>query len=473
MLQIDTVYINGQFVTPHGSEWFDLFNPATEETIGRVRLADAEDARRAIAAAKAAFPAFSRTTVTERSAMLKRMQTAVAACEDELLEAVITEYGAPAARSRWMATHPAAVIGDTIEALEEVEFERRAGRARVRMYPVGVAGLITPWNSDAGFICGKLAAAIAAGCTAVIKPSEMSAWQTQIVTRALHGAELPPGVFNIVTGRGDVVGSEITASPDVAKISFTGSTAVGKAIVRGAADTLKRVTLELGGKSPTIILHDADLNTVVPLAVATGFINSGQACVAGSRILVPRSRQKEFENALADAVRNTPSGNPRDKDTVIGPMVSARQWQRVQSYIRCGIDEGAIVLAGGEGRPEGMQRGWYVRPTLFSNVHNDMTIAREEIFGPVLCIIPYDDEAHAISIANETTYGLSACVLTSDAARGARVAAQIDAGRVLVNTVDHEPKAPFGGFKQSGIGRENGRWGIEAYLEPKSLIEAA
>jgi aldehyde dehydrogenase (NAD+) len=473
MLEIDKIYIDGRFVTPHGTEWFDLFNPATEEIIGRVRLADAEDARLAIAAAKAAFAAFSRTSVAERLVMLKRMQSAMAAREEELLEAIITEYGAPAARSNWMATFPAAVIADTIEALESFEFERRAGRARVVMHPVGVAGLITPWNSDAGFICGKLATAMAAGCTAVIKPSEMSAWQTQIVTQALHAAELPPGVFNIVTGRGDVVGSEITASPDVAKISFTGSTVVGKAIVRAGAETLKRVTLELGGKSPTIILDDADVSTVVPLAVGAGFINSGQACIAGSRILVPRSRLQEFERALADEVRNTHSGDPHDKDTIIGPMVSARQWQRVQGYIRRGIDEGAKVLAGGEGRPEGMQRGWCVRPTLFTNVRNDMTIAREEIFGPVLCIIPYDDEAHAIALANETTYGLSAWVLTSDAARGARVAAQIDAGRVLLNTLDHEPKAPFGGFKQSGIGRENGAWGIEGYLEPKTMIEAA
>jgi aldehyde dehydrogenase (NAD+) len=473
MLQIDKIYIDGQFVTPHGTEWFELFNPATEQVIGHVQLADADDARRAIAAAKAAFPVFSRTPIGERIAMLKRMQAQLAAREDELLEAVIIEYGAPAARSRWMAAYPAAVIGDTIAGLEEVEFERRAGRARVKMYPVGVAGLITPWNSDAGFICGKLAAAMAAGCTAVIKPSEMSAWQTQIVTQALHAADLPKGVFNIVTGRGDVVGNEITTSADIAKISFTGSTAVGKAIVRAAADTLKRVTLELGGKSPTIILDDADADVVAPLAIGAGFINSGQACVAGSRILVPRSRLQEFETALAEQVRNTQSGDPRDADTVIGPMVSAKQWQRVQGYIRRGVEEGARIIAGGEGRPDGMQKGWCVRPTLFTNVHNDMTIAREEIFGPVLCIIPYDDEAQAIEIANATTYGLSAAVFTSDAARGARVAAQLDAGRVMLNTLDHEPKAPFGGFKQSGIGRENGKWGIEAYLEAKAVIEAA
>ena len=473
MHQIDKVYIDGQFVTPRGTEWFDLFNPATEEIIGRVLLADAEDARRAIAAAKAAFPKFSSTSVTERIAMLRRMHAAIVAREDDLLEAIVTEYGAPAARSRWMATYPAAVVAETIVALEGFEFERRAGRARVMMHPVGVAGLITPWNSDAGFIFGKLAAAIAAGCTAVIKPSEMSAWQTEIATQALHAAELPPGVFNIVTGRGDVVGNEITSSPDVAKISFTGSTVVGKTILRAAADTLKRVTLELGGKSPTVILDDADVTAAAPLAISAGFINSGQACIAGTRILVPQSRLSEFESALAAQVRNTKSGDPRDADTAIGPMVSARQWHRVQGYIRRGIEEGAKVLVGGLDRPEGLERGWYVRPTLFTDVRNDMTIAREEIFGPVLGIIPYEDETHAIALANETTYGLSAWVLTSDAARGARVAAQIEAGRVLVNTLDHEPKAPFGGFKQSGIGRESGKWGIEAFLEPKTLLAAA
>jgi aldehyde dehydrogenase (NAD+) len=248
---------------------------------------------------------------------------------------------------------------------------------------------------------------------------------------------------------------------------------VGKTILRAAADTLKRVTLELGGKSPTIILDDADVAKAAPLAVSAGFINSGQACIAGTRILVPRSRLPEFESALAEHVRNTKSGDPRDKDTAIGPMVSARQWQRVQGYIRRGIEEGARVLVGGLDRPEGLQQGWYVRPTLFTQVRNNMTIAREEIFGPVLGIITYEDEAHAIALANETTYGLSAWVLTSDAIRGARVAAQIEAGRVLINTLDHEPKAPFGGFKQSGIGRESGKWGIEGFLEPKTLLEAA
>jgi len=470
MQHIEQIYINGEFVTPHGSERFDLFNPATAKAIGQVRLADAVDAERAIAAAKAAFPAWAKTSKQERIAALQRMQAAVAARYDDLLEAVIEEYGAPASRSAWMASYPAEVIGQAIEALEAFEFTTTAGAARVEMTPLGVAGLITPWNSDAGFICGKLAAALAAGCTAVIKPSEMSALQTQIVTEALHAADLPPGVFNVVTGRGDTVGETISRHPQVAKISFTGSTQTGKAILRNAAENFTRVTLELGGKSPTIVLEDADLSLAVPLAIRAGLMNSGQACVAGTRILVPQSRKAEIEQALARAVAAVKSGDPRDDATEVGPMVSEKQWQRVQGYIQKGRAEGARLLAGGEGRPEGTRDGWFVRPTLFTDVHNQMTIVREEIFGPVLCVIAYRDEAEAIAIANDTDYGLSALVLGGDMERARRVAEQIQSGRVLVNTLAHEPKAPFGGFKHSGVGREMGTWGISAFMEPKSIL---
>lgn len=469
MRHIDRIFINGEFVTPHGTERFDLYNPATAQVFGQVRLADELDAERAISAAKAAFPAWARTTREARIASLKRMHAAVAARHDDLLEAIIEEYGAPASRSAWMASYPAEVIAQAIDALTAFEFTTEVGAATVQMVPLGVAGLITPWNSDAGFICGKLAASLAAGCTAVIKPSEMSAWQTQIITEALSEAGLPPGVFNIVTGRGETVGETISRHPDVAKISFTGSTATGKAILRNAAESFKRVTLELGGKSPTIVLEDADLSQAVPLAIQAGLMNSGQACVAGTRILVPRSRKAECEAALAQAMAAVKSGDPRDPATEVGPMVSEKQWRRVQGYIRKGTEEGARLLAGGEGRPEGTQNGWFVRPTLFTDVDNQMTIAREEIFGPVLSIIAYRDEAEAIAIANDTDYGLSALVLGGERARG--VAQQIESGRVLVNTLAHEPKAPFGGFKHSGVGREMGAWGISAFMEPKTLIE--
>ncbi len=469
---IDQIYIDGAFIKPHGEEFFNLFNPSTEQVIGRVRLADAEDACDAIAAAKRAFPAFSRTDKLERVDMLRRMHAAVAARESELFEAIVEEYGAPVSRGRWMAEHASNVLLEAAKVLEDYSFVRRAGSAEVVMQPLGVAGLITPWNSDAGFVCGKLASALAAGCTAVVKPSEMSAIQTRVVTEALHEAGLPPGVFNIVTGRGETAGAQISSHPDVAKLSFTGSTAVGKTILRTAAETLKRVTLELGGKSPMIVLDDANFDEAVPLALQAGFMNSGQACIAGTRILVPQARLSEFEERIVDAVADIQAGDPRDPRTSIGPMVSQKQWDRVQRYIRIGIDEGARLIAGGEGRPHGVNAGWFVRPTVFSHVKNDMTIAREEIFGPVLSIIAYRDTEDAIAIANDTPYGLQAYVCSSNAGRASAVASQIEAGRVLVNTLAHEPAAPFGGFKHSGIGRECGTFGLEAFLEPKALLGA-
>ncbi|OPA90390.1 aldehyde dehydrogenase family protein [Pseudomonas fluorescens] len=470
MHQINQVYINGQFVTPYGEELFDLFNPATAQRIGQVRLADERDASDAISAAKAAFPAFSRTTKAKRVDHLRRMHAAIESIEAELTAAIIEEYGAPVSRASWMAKHAASVLGDAAAVLENYDFTRQIGIARVTMQPLGVAGLITPWNSNAGFICGKLAAALAAGCTAVIKPSEMSAIQTSIVTRALHEAGLPPGVFNIVTGRGETVGAVLSTHPDIAKVSFTGSTSVGKQILRAGAETLKRITLELGGKSPVLILDDADLKHAIPMALQAGFMNSGQACIAGTRILVPDHRLAEVEALLVEEVAKVHAGDPNDPNTSVGPMVSLKQWQRVQRYIQVGMEEGAHLLAGGPGLPEGVNAGWFVRPTVFSRVTNQMTIAREEIFGPVLSIITYTSEAEALAIANDTPYGLQAYILSSNPQRAHVLAAQVDAGRVLINTLAHEPRAPFGGFKQSGIGREYGTFGLEAFLEPKSVL---
>jgi len=470
MQYINQIYINGAFVTPHGEELFDLFNPATGQRIGQVRLANEQDALDAIAAAKGAFTEFSHSSKDVRIDYLKRLHAAVESIEDALNDAIIEEYGAPISRARWMARHAASVLQDAASVLENYNFSRRIGIAEVVMQPLGVAGLITPWNSNAGFICGKLAAALAAGCTAVIKPSEMSAIQTSLVTRALHEAGLPPGVFNIVTGRGETVGAVLSAHPDIAKVSFTGSTAVGKTILRTGAETLKRVTLELGGKSPVLILDDADLKTAVPMALQAGFMNSGQACIAGTRILVPESRLEEIEALMIDEVGNVQAGDPRDPATAVGPMVSQKQWERVQRYIQIGIEEGAHLLAGGRGLPEGIKAGWFVRPTVFSRVTNQMAIAREEIFGPVLSIITYATEEEALTIANDTRYGLQAYILSSNPERARRLASCIDAGRVLINTLAHEPLAPFGGFKQSGIGREYGTFGLEAFLEPKSIL---
>lgn len=467
---IDSIYIDGAYVTPHGIEMFDLHNPATAEVIGRVRLGDVEDTRVAIAAAKRALPGMMRTSKPERIAMLNRLADALEARAAELTETIVEEYGAPLSRVSWMADFAVGNFRLAARTLATYDFTRQIGTARVTMTPHGVVGIITPWNANAGFIAGKLAMVIASGSTCVIKPSEMSALQTLIVLEALHEADIPAGVFNIVNGRGDVVGAELSRHPDVAKISFTGSTATGRAILRSAAETFKRVTLELGGKSPMIVLDDADFDVAAPVALEAGFINSGQACIAGTRILVPARRLAEFETAIVKAMDAVRSGDPRDPATTIGPMVSERQWERVQSYIRKGQQEGATLLTGGEGRPAGAGDGWFVKPTIFTNVRNDMMIARDEIFGPVLSIIPYETEDQAIDIANDTDYGLRAYVAGRDEVRARAVADRIVAGGIIINGAPMEMDAPFGGFKQSGIGRENGVHGLEAYLEPKAVM---
>jgi aldehyde dehydrogenase (NAD+) len=470
MRNIDKVYIDGQFVEPHGEELAPLFNPATEEQIGTVRLADAEDANHAVAAAKSAFPTFSNTTKEERIDLLHRLHASVSARASDLIDAMREEYGAPSSFIDFSAPRAGNVFLDMARTLESYDFRRIIGRAEVEMRPSGVAVAITPWNSNYSFVCGKLSAAIAAGATIVIKPSEMSAIQSEVITEALHAADLPRGVFNIVTGYGNVVGAALTAHRDVSKITFTGSTVTGRAIVQTAAATMKRVTMELGGKSPSIILDDADLDVAIPQVLAAGFLNSGQACVAGTRILAPESRLAEIEGRLVTALRAFKVGNPTDPDVRIGPMVSQKQWDRVQGYLRLGQEEGAKLLAGGEGRPDGLDRGWFVRPTIFSSVRNDMRIAREEIFGPVLSLISYHDEEDAIAIANDTEYGLQAYVYSTDVNRAKRVADRIEAGRVIINGAPHEPLAPFGGFKQSGFGREFGTFGLEAFLEPRAVL---
>jgi aldehyde dehydrogenase (NAD+) len=335
-----------------------------------------------------------------------------------------------------------------------------------------VAGLITAWNANALFICLKLASAVAAGCTVVLKPSELSSLQTEVMIECLEAAKLPKGVCNVVIGRGDVVGAELVRNPDVAKISFTGSVAVGQSIMRDGAASMKRVTLELGGKSPTILLDDAVLDKAIPAALILAFMNSGQACAAGTRLLVPKSRLDAVKRAIVDAMFSFAVGAPADPKTAVGPMVSQKQYERIQSYIHKGIEEGAEVLVGGEGHPPGFESGYFVKPTVFVNVRNDMTIAQEEIFGPVLCVIAYDSEDEAIRIANDSKYGLHAAVLGTDLQRARRVASQIRAGRVVINGMTDDPQAPWGGFKFSGVGREYGQYGMEAFLETRAILES-
>jgi aldehyde dehydrogenase (NAD+) len=358
------------------------------------------------------------------------------------------------------------------KALQDMDLTRSWGKTTVTLEPVGVAGLITAWNANALFICLKVASAVAAGCTVVVKPSELSSLQTRVLIEALSAAGLPDGVLNVVTGLGTVVGTELVRNPDVAKISFTGSVGVGEQIMRDGANTMKRVTLELGGKSPTILLDDAALEQGISGALTLAFMNSGQACAAGTRLLVPTSRLEAVKQAIRDAMRSLSVGDPANPKTAVGPMVSQKQYERVQSYIRKGIEEGAEVLVGGEGHPEGLEAGYFVKPTVFVNVKNNMTIAQEEIFGPVLSVIAYDSEDEAIRIANDSKYGLHAAVIGTDLQRARRVASQLRAGRVVINGMTDDPQAPWGGFKYSGVGREYGRYGIEAFLETRAILEA-
>jgi aldehyde dehydrogenase (NAD+) len=470
MHKFDQIYTGGAFQLTHGREELELFDPVTEEASAIVVLADAEDAALAVRSASRAFPAYSQSTKKQRIDLLQALSAAVEARADDLTEATIAEYGGPVEQARWRAGLAAGNFREAARLLENFEFSRRVGEAEVVAQPIGVAVHIVPWNSLYNAISVKMAGALAAGCPIVVKPSEYSVRQNQVFTECLHAAGAPAGVINVVTGLGNVVGEALTSHPDVRKISFTGSTAVGKSILQGAVSRLKRVTLELGGKSPTIVMEDAILRDAAPAVLSFGFLNNAQSCIAGTRALVPRAKVEAFSEEIKNAVRHIVVGDPRDPSTTLGPLVNRRQFERVQAYIQKGIEEGARLVVGGEGRPDGLSRGYFAKPTVFSDVTNDMVIAREEIFGPVLCIIPYDDEDHAVTLANDTPYGLHAYVIGRDRTRARRVAARLDAGRVAINTLHHEPIAPFGGFKESGIGREYGQYGIEDHLELKAII---
>src|ERR1700720_628276 len=468
---ITTHYIDGAFVESHGREVMDIIKPTNGQVIARVMLGDEEDTRRAIAAAKRAFATFGKTTKEERASTLRRLHQAVSARIDDLTAAMVEEYGGVVRFARLIVQSGIDAFPAAEKGLDELPLTRSWGKTTVTLEPVGVAGLITAWNANALFICLKLASAVAAGCTVVLKPSELSSLQTQVMIECLDAAKLPQGICNIVIGRGNVVGAELVRNPDVAKISFTGSVGVGKSIMRDGAETMKHVTLELGGKSPTILLDDAVLDQAIPSALVMAFMNSGQACAAGTRLLVPKRRFDQVKRAIVEAMAGFPVGDPADPKTAVGPMVSQKQYEQVQSYIRKGIEEGAEVLIGGEGHPEGFETGYFVKPTVFVNVKNDMTIAREEIFGPVLSVIAYDSEDEAIRIANDSKYGLHAAVLGTDLERARRAASQLRAGRVVINNMTDDPQAPWGGFKYSGVGREYGKYGIEAFLEPKAILE--
>ncbi|HNP63120.1 MAG TPA: aldehyde dehydrogenase family protein [Woeseiaceae bacterium] len=470
MLEKLQFYIDGQWVDPVEPKTLDVINPATEAVYGRISIGSAADVDKAVVAASRAFESFSKTSRKERIALLETILKVFNRRSDEVAEAIMDEMGAP-----WgLAKHAQAAsgtqhIGAAIEALKTFEFEEKVGSALVVKEPIGVCGLITPWNWPMNQIAVKVAPALAAGCTMILKPSEIAPFDAIIFAEILDEAGVPAGVFNLINGDGPGVGTALSQHPGIAMISFTGSTRAGVLVAQNAAPTVKRVAQELGGKSANIILDDADLEVAVTAGTKAMFENTGQSCDAPSRMLVPKDKMDAAAEIAAKVAAGAAVGNPRDKGTRIGPVVSDVQWAKIQQLIQKGIDEGATLVAGGTGRPEGLDTGYYVKPTVFANVSNDMTIAREEIFGPVLSIIPYEDEDDAIRIANDTPYGLSGYVSSGDFGRARKIAAQMRTGMVHINGAELEALAPFGGYKQSGNGREWGAHGINEFLEVKSV----
>jgi len=467
----DRIYINGEWIPSAGTGTIDVINPATEEVMGRIPDGTAEDVDLAAKAAAAAFPGWSQTPLEERVEFIRKIAAGIQSRIQEIAALIAGEVGMPVKlAARVQAGLPFATFSSIPEVVKMVKWEEQIGTSLIVREAVGVVGCITPWNFPLHQIAAKVAPALTAGCTIVLKPTEIAPLNAYILAEIIHGAGLPAGVFNMVMGTGRVVGEAIASHPLVDMVSFTGSTRAGKRVSELAIPSVKRVSLELGGKSPNIILDDADLQKVVADGVGKCYLNSGQTCSALTRMLVPRSRLAEAEAiAAAAAARFTP-GDPFDDNTRLGPLVSAAQRDRVRGYIRKGIEEGAKLVTGGPEPPDGLERGYFVRPTVFSEVRNDMTIAQEEIFGPVLAIIPYDDEDDAIRIANDTVYGLAAAVWSGDPERAKRVARLIRSGQVEINGGKFNSLAPFGGYKQSGHGREYGPFGIEEFLEVKALL---
>ena len=464
-------YIDGQWADPAKAHDFPVVNPATEEAIATISLGSGSDVDRAVAAAKRAFESYSETTPGERLELLRRVLEVYQSKMDQMAETISQEMGAPISLSR-KAQAPAGLahLAEIVKVLEHFKFEELRGSTLMRKEPVGVCGLITPWNWPMNQIVTKVAPALAAGCTMVLKPSEMAPLSAYLFSQILHEAAVPPGVFNLVNGDGPTVGAAIASHPDVAMVSFTGSTRAGVAVAMAAAPTVKRVTQELGGKSANILLDDADFEKAVPQGVQECFRNAGQSCNAPTRMLVPRSKMAEVVVAARRSAESTKVGDPFIDGINIGPLASKPQFDKVQRLINAGIQEGATLIAGGPGRPDGFTKGYFVKPTVFANVRNDMTIAREEIFGPVLSIIPYEDEEDAVRIANDTPYGLSGFVMSGNLERARRVARRIRSGNVHVNGARVDFGGCFGGFKQSGNGREWGEAGLQEFIELKAVF---
>ena len=464
-------YIDGKWVDPIHALDFSVINPATEEPLATISLGSAADVDRAVAAAKRAFESYSETTVDDRLQFLRRVIDVYQDRIEEMADTISQEMGSPVRLSR-AAQAPAGLahLTEIVKVLGQFQFEEVRGSTLMRKEPIGVCGLITPWNWPMNQIVCKVAPALAAGCTMVLKPSELAPVSACLFAQILHDGGLPPGVFNLVNGEGPTVGAAIASHPDVAMVSFTGSTRAGVAVASAAAPTVKRVTQELGGKSSNIILDDADLANAVKEGVQTCFRNSGQSCNAPTRMLVSRSKMAEAVKVSEMVVQATQVGDPFMEGTHIGPLSSKAQFEKVQRLISKGIEEGARLVAGGLGRPDGFTKGYFVKPTVFADVRNDMTIAREEIFGPVLCIIAYENEDDAVRIANDTLYGLSGFVTAGDVEHARRVAKRIRAGNVHINGARVDFGSCFGGYKQSGNGREWGEAGLEEFLELKAIF---
>ncbi len=464
-------YIDGEWVEPLAPRALDVINPATEQVIAQVSLGGAVDVDRAVEAARGAFESYSRTTRAERVALLERVALAYEARIEDLASAITSEMGAP----RWLARKAQAPSGlghlkTTLSLLRDFAFEESRGKSRIVREAVGVCGLITPWNWPANQIMCKVAPALAAGCTMVLKPSEMTPLSALIIAEILDDAGLPRGVFNLVNGDGPGVGAAVAAHPDIDMVSFTGSTRAGVLVAKVAAETVKRVTQELGGKSPNLILPDADLAKAVARGVELCLRNSGQSCNAPTRMLIHRSQYADAIEVAKETAAGVKTGDPNEPGTVLGPVASRAQFEKIQALIQDAIDEGAELVAGGVGKPDGLETGFYVKPTVFSHVENQMRVAREEIFGPVLVMIAYDDEEQAIRLANDTEYGLSAYVQSAEVEHALAVASRLRAGQVHLNGAGADFNAPFGGYKRSGNGREWGEEGLSEFLEVKALM---
>ncbi len=464
-------YINGEWVKPAAPRELEVINPATEEAIATISLGRPADLDKAVSAASAAFESYSEATVEERVALLQRVVEVYKARSEEMVKAISSEMGAPLGFAR-AAQVPAGLghLMEMVNVLGRFPFEEIQGTTMMRREAIGVCGLITPWNWPMNQIAAKVAPALAAGCTMILKPSELAPLSAYLFAEILHQAKVPAGVFNLVNGDGPTLGAAMAAHPGIAMISFTGSTRAGVAVAASAAPTVKRVTQELGGKSAYIVLDDADIAAAVTQCVQACFRNSGQSCNAPTRALIPRSRMAEAVAAAKSAAEATRVGDPLGEDTQIGPLSSRAQFDKVQRFIHTGIDEGATLIVGGPGRPEGFSKGYFVKPTVFGDVRNDMTIAREEIFGPVLCLIPYEDEDDAVRIANDTIYGLAGFVTSGNLEWARRVARRMRTGNIHINNARVDFGACFGGYKQSGNGREWGESGLEEFLERKAIF---